>query len=111
MTSLHLVGAFVSGILWSTMVCLAVWLRFARYSVIEKVLAIVFSIPAFMAMGVEHSVANMLFPVACAIPRLASSCWQERWKSRGCDACLSGWRLPVRRGRSPVQGIRVLRRC
>ena len=67
MTSLHLVGAFVSGILWSTMVCLAVWLRFAGHTVIEKVVAIVFSIPAFVAMGLEHSVANMLFPVACAI--------------------------------------------
>ena len=78
MTSLHLVEAFVSGILWSTMMCLAVWLRFAGHTVIEKVVAIVFSIHAFVPMALEHSVANMLFPVACEIPRLASGCWRDR---------------------------------
>ena len=82
--------------------CLAVWLRFAGHTVIEKVVAIVFSIPAFVAMGLEHRVANMLFPVACEIPRLASGCWRDRWKSRGGDARLSDWRLPVRRDLSPA---------
>tara|TARA_Y100001934_G_scaffold27695_1_gene30161 strand:+ start:2014 stop:2322 length:309 start_codon:yes stop_codon:yes gene_type:complete len=102
MTSLHVVEAFVSGILWSTMVYLAVWLRFAGHTVIEKVVAIVFSIPAFVAMGLEHSVANMLLPVTCAIPRLASGCWRDRWKSRGGDPRLSDWPLPLGRDRSPA---------
>lgn len=78
------------------------WLRFSGHPVIEKVVAIVFSIPAFVAMGLEHSVANLLFPVARGIPRLASGCWRDRWKSRGGDAHLSDWWLPVRRDRSPA---------
>ena len=47
------------------LVCLAVWLCFAAHDVPGKVLAIVFPISAFVALGFEHSVANMdLIPVA-----------------------------------------------
>ncbi len=57
--------AFFRGVLCNTLVCLAVWLCFAAHDVAGKVLAIVFPISAFVALGFEHSVANMyLVPVA-----------------------------------------------
>jgi len=57
--------AFVRGILCNTLVCLAVWMCFAARSATGKILAILFPITAFVALGFEHSVANMyLIPVA-----------------------------------------------
>lgn len=53
--------AFVRGILCNTLVCLAVWLCFASHSVIGKIFAILFPITAFVALGFEHSIANMFF--------------------------------------------------
>ena len=53
--------AFTRGILCNILVCLAVWLCFAGRTVVDKVLAILFPITAFVAMGFEHSVANMYF--------------------------------------------------
>jgi formate/nitrite transporter len=61
---LGFLAAFTRGILCNALVCLAVWLGFAAHSVSGKVLAIVFPISAFVALGFEHSVANMyLIPV------------------------------------------------
>lgn len=58
-------AAFVRGILCNVLVCLAVWMCFAAHSVSGKVLAILFPVTAFVALGFEHSVANMyLLPVA-----------------------------------------------
>jgi len=57
-------AAFVRGILCNALVCLAVWLCFAAHSVSGKILAIVFPISAFVALGFEHSIANAyLIPV------------------------------------------------
>lgn len=53
--------AFTRGIFCNILVCLAVWLCFAGRTVIDKVLAIIFPITAFVAMSFEHSVANMYF--------------------------------------------------
>ncbi len=56
--------AFFRGVLCNTLVCLAVWLCFAAREVTGKILAIVFPISAFVALGFEHSVANMyLIPI------------------------------------------------
>ena len=56
--------AFTRGILCNVLVCLAVWLCFAAHDVAGKILAILFPITAFVALGFEHSVANMyLIPV------------------------------------------------
>jgi formate/nitrite transporter len=56
--------AFVRGILCNVLVCLAVWLCFSARTVAGKVLAIVFPISAFVALGFEHSIANMyMIPV------------------------------------------------
>ena len=53
--------AFFKGILCNVLVCMAVWMAFAGRSVIDKAVAIVFPISAFVAAGFEHSVANMYF--------------------------------------------------
>lgn len=63
-TILPLDQAFVRGVLCNALVCLAVWLTFAARSVAGKILAILWPITAFVALGFEHSVANMyLIPV------------------------------------------------
>lgn len=57
------VEAFVRGALCNALVCLAVWLSFAARSATDKVLAVLWPVTAFVALGLEHSVANMfLFP-------------------------------------------------
>jgi formate/nitrite transporter len=53
--------AFFAGVLCNVLVCMAVWLTFAGHTVIDKVIAVVFPISAFVAAGFEHSVANMYF--------------------------------------------------
>jgi formate/nitrite transporter len=52
---------FVRGILANALVCLALWLAAGGRTVIDKILAIVFPISAFVAAGFEHSIANMYF--------------------------------------------------
>lgn len=52
---------FIRGVLCNTLVCLAVWLAMGGRSVTDKILAILFPISAFVAMGFEHSVANWFF--------------------------------------------------
>ena len=56
--------ALVRGILCNILVCLAVWLCAASHRVSGKILAILFPISTFVALGFEHSVANMyLVPI------------------------------------------------
>ncbi|HKX75830.1 MAG TPA: formate/nitrite family transporter [Acidimicrobiia bacterium] len=49
------------GVLANALVCLAVWLTLSARSVVDKVVAIVGPITAFVAAGFEHSIANMYF--------------------------------------------------
>ena len=66
---------------WS--VCLAVWLSFAARSATDKVLGVLWPVMAFVALGLEHSVANMfLLPLG--------------WLCRGLGLVAWG-RLPTRR--------------
>lgn len=58
---LPFIEAFVRGVLCNALVCLAVWLTFAARDVAGKILAILFPISAFVALGFEHCVANMYF--------------------------------------------------
>ena len=58
---LNTVTAFTRGILCNTLVCMAVWLAMAGRSVTDKILAILFPISGFVAMGFEHSIANWFF--------------------------------------------------
>ncbi len=60
-TALPFAEAFFKGVLCNLLVCLGVWLALAGHSVVDKILAIVFPITAFVAAGFEHSVANMYF--------------------------------------------------
>jgi formate/nitrite transporter len=63
--SLPYLEAFVRGLLCNALVCLAVWMSFAAHSVSGKILAVVFPVSAFVALGFEHSIANMyMIPVA-----------------------------------------------
>lgn len=60
-TSLDFFPAFMLGVFCNALVCLAVWLCFSAHSTTDKILAIIPPIAAFVAMGLEHSVANMYF--------------------------------------------------
>lgn len=63
--SLPFLEAFVRGLLCNTLVCLAVWMSLAAHSVTGKILAVIFPVAAFVALGFEHSIANMyMIPVA-----------------------------------------------
>ena len=57
--------ALVRGILCNILVCMAVWMAMGGRSVIDKAVAVVFPVMAFVAAGFEHSIANMyLMPLA-----------------------------------------------
>ena len=51
--------ALLRGILCNVLVCLAVWMSTASHRVSGKVICIVFPVSAFVALGFEHSIANM----------------------------------------------------
>ena len=51
--------AFLRGVLCNMLVCMAVWMAMGGRSVMDKAVAIVFPITAFVAAGFEHSIANM----------------------------------------------------
>jgi len=67
--NLTFVQAFTSGMLCNILVCLAIWLCYSSRSVTDKILSIIFPITAFVAMGFEHSIANMYFIPAGLILR------------------------------------------
>lgn len=56
--------SFTRGVLCNALVCLAIWLCFAANTVTGKIAAILLPVSAFVAIGFEHSVANMyLIPI------------------------------------------------
>jgi formate/nitrite transporter len=75
------------GVLCNALVCLAVWLSFAARDVPGKVLAIIFPISAFVALGLEHSIANMfLLPfglLAGAAGAVSDVVWNLLWVTLG----------------------------
>ena len=58
---LSLLEAFSRGILCNALVCMAVWLVMGGHSVTDKILALIFPVTAFVALGFEHSIANWFF--------------------------------------------------
>ncbi len=60
-TSLGFFQAVALGTSCNVLVCLAVWMCFSARSTVDKILAIIPPIVAFVASGFEHSVANMYF--------------------------------------------------
>lgn len=72
-TSLGWYQAVVLGAFCNALVCLAVWLTYGARTTTDKILAIVPPIAAFVAVGFEHSVANMYFiPMGLYIKQDAS---------------------------------------
>ncbi|MFN8523865.1 MAG: formate transporter FocA [Chloroflexota bacterium] len=67
------------GVLCNLLVCLAVWMSLSARSTTDRILAVVPPITAFVAMGFEHSVANMYFiPLGILIRNLApAGFWQS----------------------------------
>lgn len=56
---------FFRGVLCNVLVCMAVWMVLAGRTVVDKFVAILLPISAFVAAGFEHSIANMyFFPLA-----------------------------------------------
>lgn len=49
------------GIMCNLLVCLAVWIGFASRTIVDRFVAIILPISAFVACGFEHCVANMFF--------------------------------------------------
>jgi len=71
-TSLPFVQAFFSGVMCNVLVCMAIWMTLAGRSVVDKAVAIVVPVSAFVAAGFEHSVANMYFiPLAMMLQAAA----------------------------------------
>ena len=64
--------AFFLGVMCNVLVCLAVWMALAGRSVVDKFIAIVLPVSAFVAAGFEHSIANMYFlPLAMLLQAAA----------------------------------------
>ena len=64
-SSLPFWEAFFLGVLCNVLVCMAVWMTLAGRSVVDKFVAVLMPITAFVAAGFEHSIANMyLLPLA-----------------------------------------------
>ena len=58
-------ASLASGVLANMLVCLGVWLALAGKTVTQKIAGLVLPVAAFVAAGLEHSVANMyLLPYA-----------------------------------------------
>ena len=60
-SSLPFLEALLRGVGCNWLVCLAVWMALASRQIIGKIFAIFFPIMGFVALGFEHSVANMYF--------------------------------------------------
>jgi len=94
-SDLTFLQAVALGILCNALVCMAVWLTFSARSTVDKIVAIIFPITAFVAAGFEHSIANMYFMpyalfikmfdtkfigvVADKVPGLDKLTWQAFW--------------------------------
>lgn len=74
-TSLPFKTAFVRGILCNWLVCMAVYMASMARDIAGKMVAIWFPISAFVALGLEHSVANM-FIIPMAIFSGAAVTWK-----------------------------------
>ncbi len=59
--SMSWLTVFLKGIGANWCVCLAVWLALSGHNLVEKVVGCWFPVMAFVALGYEHSIANMFF--------------------------------------------------
>jgi formate transporter len=85
-TALGFVQAIVLGVFCNALVCMAVWMCYSARSTIDKILAIIPPISAFVAAGFEHSIANMYFiPVALFIKQMGTPAFFEAIKKTPAD--------------------------
>lgn len=75
-TSMAFGPALVKGILCNWLVCMAIYLANAADTLTGKAAAVMFPIPAFVAIGLEHSVANM-FIIPAGILAGSGVTWGE----------------------------------
>ena len=72
--SLAFVPAVARGIICNWLVCMAIWQATAATSLPGKALGVWFPISSFVAMGAEHSIANMfMIPLGIALGSTASA--------------------------------------
>lgn len=72
---------FFLAVLCNVLVCLAVWMTFGGRTTIDKVVVVVPPVAAFVATGLEHSIANLyLLPYALGIKAWAAP---EFWAAIG----------------------------
>lgn len=65
-TSMTWITVFLKGIGANWCVCLAVWLALSGKTLVEKIAGCWFPVMAFVALGYEHSIANMFY-LPCAM--------------------------------------------
>ena len=75
--ALSAIESFIRGVLCNALVCLAVWLCFSARTTSGKILAIILPISAFVALGFEHSVANMYLISVAIFQGDTSITWME----------------------------------
>ena len=66
---------FLRAMACNWLVCLAVWMAFAADDIGGKILAIIFPITGFVAMGFDHVVANMFFLPAAVFAHAPGIAW------------------------------------
>jgi formate transporter len=77
-TNLGFAQAVILGLFCNALVCMAVWMCYSARTTIDKILAIIPPISAFVAAGFEHSIANMYFiPMALFIKQMGSPAFFE----------------------------------
>ena len=95
--------AIMLGILCNALVCLAVWLCYSARSTVDKIVAIIFPISAFVAAGFEHSVANMYFiPMAILVKAGAPAAFWQVTGANPANYQALGWVPFVIRNLIPV---------
>lgn len=89
--ALNPIQAFFLGVMCNALVCMAVWLCFSARSTMDKIMAIIFPISAFVAAGFEHSVANMYFvPMGLMIKQFApASFWASSALANATPAAIT----------------------
>lgn len=91
-TSLDFVQAIALGIACNALVCMAVWMCFSARSTVDKILAIIPPIAAFVAAGFEHSIANMYFiPIALFVKYMGSPAFFDAIQKTPADFSHLTW--------------------
>lgn len=73
--------AFLKGIGANWCVCLAVWLALSGKTLLEKCLGCWLPVMAFVALGYEHSIANMFYLPAAMLEGAPVDAWTAIWRN------------------------------